>query len=237
MILIPDSIELVIFDCDGVLIDSEVVSARVMVEMLEPEGVKIDQSYVYKHFLGRQFPRVKQTVFEEFSVDLPDSFESDYRQQLLSAFGQELQATSGVKEVLSNLNVLNCVATSSSPKRTQKALELVGLADHFGENIFTASEVKCGKPAPDLFQRASKKMQIDPKNCLVIEDSIMGVKAAISAGMRVWRYSGASHLGFDKSKLLDQFSQVPVFNDWQKFYQMAPNLLKQKTTVGDQRDD
>ena len=237
MILLPDCIDLVIFDCDGVLIDSEVVSARVIVEMLELEGVKIDKNYVYKYFLGRQFSRVKQTVLEEFSIMLPDSFESDYRQQLLLAFGKELKTTSGVKEVLSNLNVPNCVATSSSPLRTQRALELVGLLDHFGKNVFTASEVKYGKPAPDLFNLASEKMQVDPKRCLVIEDSIMGINAAIAAGMRVWRYSGASHLSCEKNKLRDQSSQVPVFNNWQKFYQMAPNLRKQKLTVGDQRDD
>ena len=221
-----DSIDLVIFDCDGVLIDSEVISARVIVEMLALEGVSINLDYVYKHFLGQQFSCVGRKVSQNFSIDLPNSFESNYRHELLQAFKQELVTTLGVKDVLLNLGVQSCVATSSSRPRTQGALEFVGLTDYFADNIFTASEVKQGKPAPDLFLLASQKMQVEPDKCLVIEDSMTGIEAAIAAGMKVWRYVGARHLKSRADELPDQLSQVSVFDDWQTFYKMAPDLRK-----------
>lgn len=230
------SIDLVIFDCDGVLIDSEVISAQVLVDMLALEGVSIDLDYVYKYFLGQQFVCVKRTLLKNFSIDLPDSFEFDYRQQLLLAFEKKLRTTSGVEKILSNLNVASCVATSSSLLRTQGALGLVGLTDYFSESIYTASQVKRGKPAPDLFLFAAKRMQAEPENCLVIEDSIMGVKAATSAGMKVWRYTGASHLKSRYNELTDQHLQIPIFDSWEFFFEMAPNLRKLSTTVGDQHD-
>lgn len=232
-----DSIDLVIFDCDGVLIDSEVVSARVIVEMLAMEGVLIDLEYVYKHFLGRQFSCVGRTVLENFAIRLPESFEADYRHALLSAFEEELKITTGLKDVLSSLNVPNCVATSSSRQRTQGALELVGLTDHFGNRIFTASDVKHGKPAPDLFLFTSEVMQVQPKNCLVIEDSLMGIEAALVAGMRVWRYTGASHLSSTTGELKGQFSQVPVFDDWAAIFAMEPALQKLNTLLENQNDN
>ena len=236
MTLCYNSIDLVIFDCDGVLIDSEVISAQVLVDMLTPEGVSIDLDYVYKYFLGQQFTSVKQALLQNFSIDLPDSFESEYRQQLLLAFEKDLRTTSGVKEILSKLNVACCVATSSSLLRTQGALKLVGLTDHFSETIYTASQVKRGKPAPDLFLFAAKQMQVEPKNCLVIEDSISGIKAGISADMSVWRYTGASHFKSTNKELTDRDLQIPILDSWKEFYKMAPNLQKLSTTAGDQND-
>ncbi len=222
----PNSIDLVIFDCDGVLIDSEVISARVIIEMLARQGLLIDHDYVYKHFLGRQFSCVGETVLQNFSIDLPDSFESDYREELVLAFKKELVATKGIKDVLSNLGVRSCVATSSSPLRTQEALKLVGLINYFGGNIFTASEVKFGKPAPDLFLLASKRMQVEPKRCLVIEDSVMGISAATAAGMNVWHYTGASHLVSAGSEITNQFPTISIFDKWEVFFDMATGLKK-----------
>jgi len=231
-----NSIDLVIFDCDGVLIDSEVISARVIVDMLALEGVLIDVAYVYQHFLGQQFSCVGQTVLRNFSVRLPDYFESHYREQLLLAFETELRTTSGVKDVLSSLGARSCVATSSSRLRTQRALELVGLTDYFDEHVFTASEVEHGKPAPDLFLLASEKMEVEPERCLVIEDSLMGLSAGMAAGMKVWHYSGGHHLRSNNSDLPKQFSQIPVFNNWGNFYKMAPYLQKKELTFGDHND-
>ena len=227
MILSSDSIDLVIFDCDGVLVDSEVISARVIVEMLANEGVDIEPDYVYKHFLGRQFSSVGETVLKNFSIDLPSSFESDYREKLVLAFKQELRTTTGIKDVLSNLCVRSCVATSSSRLRAQESLKLVGLINYFGDNIFTSSEVKFGKPAPDLFLLASKRMQVEPDKCLVIEDSVTGISAATAAGMNVWRYTGASHFGFGVGGVADQFSKVSIFDEWGKFFEMVPALKRQ----------
>ena len=237
VILLSDSIELVIFDCDGVLIDSEVISAQVIVDMLSPQGVLINLDYVYTNFLGRQFSCVKQTVLEDFSINLPDSFESDYRQELIVEFEKNLKTTNGIKGILNDLGVESCVATSSSRMRTERALDLVGLLNFFGDNIFTASEVKYGKPAPDLFLLASNRMQIEPNNCLVIEDSIMGIRAAISAGMNVWHYTGASHFQNKTNGTSDRFSQVRSFDAWGNFFEMVPDLQKSNLTLGDQNDN
>ncbi len=221
-------IDLVIFDCDGVLIDSEVISANVVVEKLAAEGVLVDLDYAYKHFLGHSFSSVINKVRENFNIKLPEDFRSCYRQELLIAFEDRLRTTEGVESVLSDLAVGSCVATSSSPPRTRHALELVGLTDFFGANVFTAFEVEKGKPAPDLFLHAAKSMQVEPKNCLVIEDSLAGLKAAMAADMLVWRYVGGSHLLPANSQLSDRFAQIPVFKSWQDFYVMAPQLSKTK---------
>ena len=232
MILPPNSIDLVIFDCDGVLIDSEVISAKVIVDMLANQGVLIDLDYVYNNFLGRQFSCVGQKVADNFCINLPTTFESDYRSELLLAFEKELSITSGIDTVLSNLGVQHCVATSSSPQRTKAALNVVGLDKHFKENVFTASEVKNGKPAPDLFLYVAGQMQVEPSNCLVIEDSVMGVTAAVSAGMNVWRYTGAGHFNKTVSNSLDQFPNVSIFDSWRNFFEMAPSLNKINTVIG-----
>lgn len=235
--MLSESIELVIFDCDGVLIDSEVISARVIVDMLRFEGVVIDLAYVYKNFLGQRFSCVGQKVLQDFLVELPDSFESDYRQELLLAFKKQLKKTEGVMDVLSNLRVPYCLATSSGRRRTQGALELVGLTEYFGNHIFTASEVAHGKPAPDLFLFASKKMQVEPEKCLVIEDSVPGVMAAIAAEMRVWRYTGASHLKGLANDVSDDLTNVPVFDSWKMCFEMAPCLRTAVTCLGNQHDN
>jgi len=114
---------------------------------------------------------------------------------------------------------------------------LVELTDYFGQRVFTASEVKHGKPAPDLFLYAAEKMQVEAERCLVIEDSVMGITAATEAGMRVWRYIGARHFGFGSGNLPKQFSHVPIFDNWSMFYEMAPDLQKLSLALGDQHDD
>ena len=186
-------INLVIFDCDGVLIDSESISASILIKELHAINVEIEFEYVLKNFLGRSFPEVAAEIRDCFGSSLPDDFEKHYRSKLLNEFTFSLHASQGVREVLENLSVKSCVATSSSPTRVSRSLELVNLKDYFGRNVFTVSEVKRSKPAPDLFLHAAKKMRVKPENCLVIEDSIFGVQAALSAEMEVVRYIGGSH--------------------------------------------
>ena len=119
-------IDLVIFDCDGVLIDSEVISARMLVAELATRNVHITMDYVAHHFLGRSYPVVLQQIRKEFGVDLPPEFETAYRASLLSAFEAELRPIDGVREVIENLGVDYCLATSSSPPRLARSLEITG---------------------------------------------------------------------------------------------------------------
>lgn len=221
-----NSIQLVIFDCDGVLIDSEHISAAVLIRELQAIGIDIEYEYVIMNFLGRSFPVVAAEIRDRFDARLPCGFEDHYRSRLLDEFTNSLSVTEGVRDVLQNLSVKSCVATSSSPERVDRSLQLVELKDFFGPHVFTASEVDNGKPAPDLFLHAAKKMQVRPENCLVIEDSIYGVQAAINAGMDVARYLGGSQ--YKESMPVNDTEQllVPVFADWSAFYSLRPELDK-----------
>ena len=186
--------QLFIFDCDGVLIDSEVISARQLIEELKGYGVEMDMAFVSRHFLGRSYPVVLKEVREGWGVQLPDRFETDYRARLLSAFERDLKVMPGVIETIRALAIPYCLATSSSPERMRKSLEITGLSALFDGLTFTASEVARGKPAPDLFLHAAARMGADPAACIVLEDSLNGVRAGLAAGMRVWRFTGGSHL-------------------------------------------
>ena len=226
-------IELVIFDCDGVLVDSEVICMEVLFTELHAIGVDVNKAYFHRHFVGRTFAHVEQAILDSFGVTLAADFESHYQQRLLLAFETKLQATDGVKLALEQLSKPYCVATSSSPIRTKKALELTGLSHFFTDNVFTASQVKQGKPAPDLFLFSAQQMGVKPENCLVIEDSMAGLQAAQAAGMLAWHYLGGSHM---KSKShttsknhsgTDTSAPITRFSSWQKFYKMAANLKLQ----------
>lgn len=186
--------QLIIFDCDGVLIDSEVISARQLIEELKGYGVEMDMAFVSRHFLGRSYPVVLKEVRDRWGVQLPDRFEADYRARLLAAFERDLKVMPDVVETIRALALPYCLATSSSPERMRKSLEITGLSDLFDGLTFTASDVARGKPAPDLFLHAAARMGADPAACIVIEDSLNGVRAGLAAGMRVWRFTGGSHL-------------------------------------------
>lgn len=217
-------IALVIFDCDGVLVDSEPISERVLLAALAEAGVAVDHAYFKAHFLGRSFPRVAQSIRDDFRIALPATFESDYRERLLLAFEAELKPVAGVFEVLERLAVRACVATSSSPPRVRRSLQLAGLDGCFGEAVFTASQVARGKPAPDLFLHAAAQCGVEPERCLVIEDSLPGLEAARAAEMAVWHFIGGSHL--DAGDAAPGEPPLPVFDRWSAFFEMAPQLAR-----------
>lgn len=176
------------------LIDSELISARMLIDELAFRGLVVDLAYVARHFLGRSYPVVMAQIRHDFGLDLPAEFEDAYRARLLSAFERDLEVMPGVPGILDELRLPWCVATSSSPARAAMSLRVTGLAAMVGERLFTASEVARGKPAPDLFLHAALRMGADPGETLVIEDSLTGLRAARAAGMEVWRFTGGSHL-------------------------------------------
>ena len=214
-------VRLVIFDCDGVLIDSEVISASVLIEEAAAVGITLTRDHVRDHFLGRSFPTVAATIRAEFGAVLPEDFEARYRASLLSRFETGLRLTPGVTDVLARLKVARCVATSSSPPRLARSLAISGL-DAWFPHRFTASEVARGKPAPDLFLHAAARMGVAPAACLVIEDSRPGIEAAQAAGMRAALYSGGSHMG---GKGFDTGPDVVPFDDWARFADLWPDLV------------
>ncbi|PZQ95976.1 MAG: hydrolase [Cereibacter sphaeroides] len=216
--------DLVIFDCDGVLIDSEVISARMLIAELKSYGVEMDMGFVSRHFLGRSYPVVLQEVRTRWGVALPAQFEADYRARLLAAFERDLKLMSGVTDVIGQLARPYCLATSSSPERLRRSLELTGLMPLFSGRCFTASEVAQGKPAPDLFLHVASRMGAEPARCLVIEDSLNGVRAGLAAGMEVWRFTGGSHLvGLDLTPPDDAIPHASL-SRMADFYILRPQL-------------
>jgi len=216
--------DLVIFDCDGVVIDSEVISARMLIEVLAMHGVHVDRAYVAKHFLGRSYPIVLAQIRTDFGISLPDGFEAAYRARLLEAFDKNLTVMPGVTRVLERLSVPFCLATSSSPERVERCLGIVGLASVFAGLVTTSVEVAKGKPAPDLFLLAAKKMGVEPDRCLVVEDSLAGIRAGVSAGMTVCHFVGGSHLrGLDISddSAVRADRQIASFDE---FFDSVPDL-------------
>jgi len=219
--------ELIIFDCDGVLIDSEVISARVLIDALASVGVHVDTAHVQTHFLGRSWAKVAAEIRHSHGYLPGTDFEEKYRTELLARFEQDLVTTSGIETLLSRLATSSCVATSSSPKRASRSLELSGLSDFFKTRIFTASEVERGKPAPDLFLHAARQMQADPARCIVIEDSLPGIEAANNAGMQVLRFTGGSHLHGLSEETLTLGGKVRCFDKWEHFFEMVPHAKRQ----------
>ncbi len=220
------AIDLIIFDCDGVLIDSEIISARMLVAELAGLGVQIDLPYVARHFLGRSYPTVMATIRREFGLDLPPEFEDQYRQRLMAAFEEGLTIMPHVREVLDTLALPFCVATSSSPKRAERSLDMVGLGHLTGPRLFTATMVANGKPAPDLFLLCAQSHQTDPARCLVIEDSVNGVRAALAARMPVWRFTGGSHLAGRALDEPEDARPARHFDSFAQFYDLDPDLRR-----------
>ena len=225
--------DLVIFDCDGVLIDSEVISARMLIAELHGYGVDMDMAFVSRHFLGRSYPAVLAEVRTRWGVALPERFEADYRARLLAAFETELRVMPGIVEALGDLGRPYCLATSSSPVRLRRSLELTGLAALFEGVSFTASEVARGKPAPDLFLHVAAKMGAAPDRCLVIEDSLNGCRGGLAAGMEVWRFTGGSHLlGLDLTPPEDAMPHAS-FARFSEIFTLRPGLRRSARPVAE----
>jgi HAD superfamily hydrolase (TIGR01509 family) len=223
--------DLVIFDCDGVLIDREIISARMLVAELTRLGLDIDLTYVERNFLGRSYPVVMETIRREFGLDLPADFEASYRENLLAVFQKELKVVPHVHEVLGAMGVPFCVATSSSPRRAEMSLSLVGLSDLVAGRVFTSTMVQRGKPAPDLFLFAADRMGADPARTLVIEDSLTGIRAGLAAGMTVWRFIGASHLGPDTPPEPEESRPHRRLASFAAFFDIAPHLRHGRQTA------
>jgi HAD superfamily hydrolase (TIGR01509 family) len=188
-----NKVELVIFDCDGVLIDSEDLSASVLSGMMAEIGLPITPQIFRSDFLGRSFASATARVEERFGKSFPADFQMKYRSRLLSRMRGNLKSMPGVENVLKAMKVPYCLATGSSPPRLQVSMEESKLGHFFRGKSYTASLVKNGKPAPDLPLYAAAAMCAKPEETLVIEDSEAGLRAALAANMQTWHFIGGSH--------------------------------------------
>jgi HAD superfamily hydrolase (TIGR01509 family) len=186
--------DLVIFDCDGVLVDSEMLSARVLMEQLADLGIDLTPEQFRKEFLGRSFASAAAQLKARTGQDLPANFAPDYFVRLNALFATDLKPMAGIEAVLAELAVPHCVASGSIPPRLDFSLKVCGLDTHFGSHVYSAAVVKNAKPAPDLFLHAAAAHGVEPARCVVLEDSEIGVRAALAAGMTVWHFAGGSHV-------------------------------------------
>jgi HAD superfamily hydrolase (TIGR01509 family) len=185
--------DLVIFDCDGVLVDSEVIAYRVFAECLNEAGVMLSIDEAMAFGVGKSARVLAAAVEKEFCRSLPENFVETFRARVMAAFTQELKAVEGIIELLAALKLKRCVASNSHIDWVRHALMTTGLLPHFEPHLYSAAMVARGKPAPDLFLHAGEQHGVRPERCLVIEDSLSGVVAALAAGMRVIGFVGGSH--------------------------------------------
>lgn len=186
---------LVIFDCDGVLVDSEPIAIAVLIETVAARGVRIGRDAAYRDFLGRTLKTVSAALLADYGVAMDAAALNDMRHRLYERYGAELRPIAGVVEMLDRLEIPACVASSSVYERIEVSLKLTGLHERFAPHIYSAAMVARGKPAPDLFLHAARQMGTAPANCVVIEDSPAGVAAAKAAGMTVLAFTGGGHIG------------------------------------------
>jgi HAD superfamily hydrolase (TIGR01509 family) len=184
---------LLIFDCDGVLVDSEVIAHQTLLDALAPLGFTVTLQESYDLFAGRSLKDTLLVIERQLGRALPDDFLDQSRDLLFARFRAGLRPVGGVEAAIAALPYRRCVASSSAPDRLRLALAVSGLAPLFGEHVFSAAQVEHGKPAPDLFLFAARSMDANPTRCIVIEDSPLGVEAGMAAGMSVIGFAGASH--------------------------------------------
>ena len=182
---------LVIFDCDGVLVDSEKLAIQIDQAMLADLGLNFSLPEVIEKFVGKSDVQFKVEVELLLGKPLPTTWIENLNEQYRLRFEKELKPVSGIYEVLENLGQPYCLASSGTPEKIRNSLRITGLLRFFEDRIYSAVDVKNGKPAPDLFLHAASSLGYAPSNCIVVEDSVTGVQAGLSAGMSVIAYSGS----------------------------------------------
>ena len=203
---------LLIFDCDGVLVDSEHLACASLAEVMTTLGHSMTADEAMLAFAGRSLKDVLARAERLLSRPIPEDLGEQAAVQLMARFRRELQGVPGVKEAIAALPYRRCVASSSDPSRLTLSLDVTGLSALFGNNVFSAVEVANGKPAPDLFLLAARRLGEDPSSCIVIEDSVLGVEAAGAAGMAAIGFAGASHANQGLAERLAAAGAEPVIH-------------------------
>jgi len=204
--------DLVIFDCDGVLVDSEPIANRILVEALAEAGYAISIEQAVEKFVGRSMASVLVLVEAELGSRLPEGFLDQVQAATFAAFRAELRAMAGVASAIDGIDVPVCVASSGMPEKIALSLSVTGLAERFDGHVFSAAMVAHGKPAPDLFLLAAERMGAAPGRTIVIEDSVPGIEAAQAANMAVLAFVGGGHAGSALVRRL-RATGAPLFDD------------------------
>jgi HAD superfamily hydrolase (TIGR01509 family) len=206
-------VALVIFDCDGVLVDTELLAAEVEAELLQAQGAAITAADVIARYAGLSDPELRRRVESDFDIGLSDDFTERKTARLNTVFDASLRAVEGMPDLVAGLVRPTCVASSSSLPRIHRCLELTGLLTYFEPNVFSASMVAHGKPAPDLFLHAASQMRTAPARTLVIEDTAFGVAGGVAAGMTVIGFTGGAHCTPETKDALRRAGASDVVSD------------------------
>ncbi|MGI9048015.1 MAG: HAD family hydrolase [Rubrobacteraceae bacterium] len=210
------SVGLIIFDCDGVLVDTERISVGVDAFVLAELGWPMSEAEVVERFVGRPASYMAEQIEAHLGRTLPEDWEKPFEHLYQEVFEAELIPVGGIVEVLDGIEAAglpSCVASSGTHERMRHTLGLTGLYSRFEGRIFSASEVAAGKPAPDVFLHAAERMGVKPAACVVVEDSFYGVEAARAAGMRAFGYAGgvtpAHRLKGPRTVVFDDMRELP----------------------------
>lgn len=197
---------LLIFDCDGVLVDSEPITFELLIDHCAASGFEISETEAYEAFLGKPVADLQSVVRDTFKREIEPIDLLDFQIRLRNEYQKDLRPVAGVAEALASINLPMCVASSSNMARIQMSLTLTRLDGFFGKNFFSTDLVARGKPHPDVFLYAANSMKFSPEKAIVIEDSPAGIRAAKAAGMAVIGFYGASHGG--PAKLKDRLAAL-----------------------------
>ena len=203
----------IIFDCDGVLVDSEPIANQMLITMAAELGVDIDMNFAIDHFIGKSLYTCMETISQYGKIKLPDTFEKEFRKRSFEKFKEELQPIPGIKEVLKKLELPFCVASSGPVNKIELNLKTTGLYSFFEGKIFSCYMVNKWKPEPDVFLLASKTMGFEPEECLVVEDSLAGITAAQNGGFDVVAYQSEFNI-----RELENL-EIPKFSDMSELFQ------------------
>ncbi|MFT4214773.1 MAG: HAD family hydrolase [Microbacterium sp.] len=206
------AVELIVFDCDGVLVDSETIATRVSQRVLSDLGRELSLDEVAEHLAGASDEVYAARIAELTGRSLEPGWDDEYSAWYYEAFRSDPRAIPGIREALEELSLPRCVASNSSHRWIRDVLGLTDLLGHFGDRIFSADDVERGKPAPDLFLWAAQRLGVRAENCVVVEDSVFGVQAARAAGMRVLAYAGvtpAARLEGEAIVVFDDMTDLP----------------------------
>jgi len=216
---VPDPMpqpDLVIFDCDGVLVDSEIIAARIEAELLTLAGFEISAEEIAESYAGLTFKDIMMRVEAKSAIPFQASLIDRAEELVDRKLRSDVRAIDGVREAVAGVTVQRCICSNSRSERIEFMLEKVGLLPFFAGRIFSGLEIpsKKTKPAPDVFLYAAEKLGADPKNTFVIEDSVHGVTGARAAGMRVIGFTGASHSFPGHADALTEAGAETVIRRW-----------------------